>query len=70
MSGEDLLTLIVNDDLTMENGVHLKQHVNFMHDKYSYTPLMNAIHYKHKSAIRVLLSLGADPTIKVKVRLR
>ena len=68
MSGEDLLRLIFENKLTLENGKALQVHINYRKESKGYfTPLMNAIHHRSKAAIRILLVLGADPTIQVKV---
>ncbi len=68
MSGEDLLQLIYDDKLTLENGHALQVHINYQKESKGYfTPLMNAIYHNTLSAIRTLLILGADPTIRVKV---
>ncbi len=68
MRGEDLLKLIYYDELTLENGQALQVHINYQKESKGYfTPLMNAIHHNRLSAIRILLILGADPTIRMKV---
>ncbi len=62
-----MLQLINDDKLTLENGKALQVHINYRKESKGYfTPLMNAIELKRETAIRILLELGADPTIQVK----
>ncbi len=70
MSVEDLIRLIYENKLTIENATALQVFINYQKGNGYFTPLMIAIHLKSHSAIRILLKLGADPTILVKVNYR
>ena len=66
---EDLLKLIYEDKLTKEKMELYKHFVNYSKGDGYFTPLMVAIHNKKKYAMQILITAGADPSLKIKVRI-